>query len=555
MQIQESLKTARDKYGELADKYKDLDPTPNFKYIEWICKQIQKRLAGGLGWDERNVKDLNQYLIEWDKYLEGGRIPQDKRDINKNTLMDVVTIVNKLRATPSKTQVKRKRRDPALEIQWKTERDDTETVYENKDWIVVIPYSQKAAMELGELSTWCIAYDDSNNTNRNKFWEYVKPGTSENQFYFILSKYADIITRKPTMFAVRMGFEEIMDAYDINDQPHNVLEAEGGFINFVNKDNNKADPIVIPLPYSILKPLTNEQLSKYLEFYDENNFEHNFWCEDCRGEGSIECSLCDGSGTVICDKCRGDGKMDCDVCGGTGTRPCWACEDESGTMKCDDCDGLGKVPCECDGEEECDVCDANGMVSCEECEGVGTVDCSVCNGDGTIECEDCDGDGKIECDECDGSGEVLCPDCDDDGVQICDTCGGEGCRITNFQFCSRCDDTGVDYNQQPCLSCAPYRKHNQPETPAQTEAKEIERLHALIQKNWGNYITHPLKETTQKHHYVSTLKTPTGELLSLHAGYKHNVNQSYLQLRNMNKTIVAEGEVRVRDYLKRVYNM
>lgn len=551
MQIQESLKTARDKYGELADKYKHLDPTPSFKYIEWICKLIRERLAdGGLGWNERNAKDLNQYLIEWDKYLDGGRIPPDKRDINKNTLRDVVTIVDELRATPSKTQVKRKRRDPALEIQWKTERDDAETVYENKDWIVVIPYSQAAAMELGELSTWCIAYDDSNNTSRNKFWEYVKPGTSENQFYFILSKYADIITRKPTMFAVRMGFEKIMDAWNIKDQPHEVSEAEGGFINLVNKYDGEADPIVIPLPYSILKPLTDEQLSQYWQFYDENDFEHNFVCEDCGGEGYIECSTCDGSGTGFCDECGGDGKMDCDVCDGKGTRPCWAC-DESGIMKCEDCDGLGKVPCSCDGEEECDVCDADGMESCEICEGEGTVDCSVCGGDGTIDCEDCDGTGYAECEECYGSGSVPCPDCDE-GIQTCITCDGEGRRITNFHFCDQCDDTEKEPNGDTCPECLKYRN---PNTSKQTETKEIERLHALIQKNWGNYLTHPLKETTQKHHYVSTLKTPTGELLSLHAGYKHNVGQSYLQLRHMNKTVVAEGEIGVRDYLKRVYNM
>jgi len=189
--ISESLASARAKFGEKADEYKSLDFTPSFKYLEWICKVIE---VEGVTQDE-----IKPVLEEWDAQLNKNQIPKENRDINKLTFVEVQEIVDSLKDVETSTQKKKQRK---IKV-----REDSEVVWENENWTVVIPYTEEAAVYYGQSTKWCISATES----ENHFNRMINQGI---RFFIFLPKKSE------NKFAISIGNKDahVWDAED-NDIP------------------------------------------------------------------------------------------------------------------------------------------------------------------------------------------------------------------------------------------------------------------------------------------------------------------------------------------------
>jgi len=164
--IEESLATARRDYKDLADKYKDLDPTPTYKYLDWICKVISE--------DENVIEDISFIINSWHSMLLKNQIPKDSRDINQLSFDDVVEIIGDFDETETKTQIKKQEK---IKV-----REDSTIVFENDDWTVVVPHTEEASNHYGQGTKWCISATES----ENSFLQYTNEHHAH--FYFVLSK-------------------------------------------------------------------------------------------------------------------------------------------------------------------------------------------------------------------------------------------------------------------------------------------------------------------------------------------------------------------------------
>jgi len=187
--LPESLASARAKFGKKADEYKSLDFTPSFKYLEWICKVIE---VEGVTQDE-----IRPVLEEWDTQLNKNQIPKENRDINKLTFEEVEYIVWLKKDTETPTQMKKKLKSMI--------KNESEVVWENENWMVVIPYTEEAAVYYGQSTKWCISATES----ENHFDRYVRQGK---RFFLVLSKNSD------TKFAIAIGGRDGASFWDSEDK-------------------------------------------------------------------------------------------------------------------------------------------------------------------------------------------------------------------------------------------------------------------------------------------------------------------------------------------------
>jgi hypothetical protein len=117
--------------------------------------------------------------------------------------------------------------------------------------------------------------------------------------------------------------------------------------------------------------LENQIFSNLFSFYiiDFFNYQTEYECNYCSGDGVNSCPYCGGEGFDTCDVCNGESTVDCSECDGSG-------EGEDG--------------------DSCDFCKGDGHINCEECNGDGGVSCDECGGSGNIECKECDGEGNVK---------------------------------------------------------------------------------------------------------------------------------------------------------------
>jgi hypothetical protein len=155
---------------ELFNKINDTIPSDNNQfnrgYFEWLYRLYAK---GNLPINK--LEKVKDYLQLFKTYINV--IPQEYRDINKlKSLDDLYNVVREFEGKEdiipvSKTQ------------QIKKIKEEVDKVYDDGDWIVLVPTTERAACIVGKGTKWCTSADEN-----NMFESYYDEGN----LYIIIDK-------------------------------------------------------------------------------------------------------------------------------------------------------------------------------------------------------------------------------------------------------------------------------------------------------------------------------------------------------------------------------
>lgn len=183
-------------YKDIADKklkeysrvfyrwFKDYDPTPNGKYLNWIADKyvvdyrepLLKHFSQGISGSLRVItedaskhnRNLKMFHLLKDRKMVTGR----EADINSYDSLDALyQFVKPHLSNPDLLGTKK-------EVIMK----ESEIIYEEKNITVVVPQSYKASCFWGSGTNWCTAVDDGDD---DTFKDYTKGG---NDLYIIIIK-------------------------------------------------------------------------------------------------------------------------------------------------------------------------------------------------------------------------------------------------------------------------------------------------------------------------------------------------------------------------------
>lgn len=192
---------------EIFDKIITSDPTTKVergfvgKYSKWLLDRYIKK--------ELNIEDLykaKEYLELFNKVMN--RLPINKRDINKyKNLPELYKEIESYGNYKSKGE----RKEEILKG-----KNNIEKVYEDSEWLCIIPNDRDSAIYWGKGTQWCTAVDNENNL----YDEYKKKGN----LYIIINKKDEDIK-----YQIQLESEEYRDARDksvsLSDLPENVIHA------------------------------------------------------------------------------------------------------------------------------------------------------------------------------------------------------------------------------------------------------------------------------------------------------------------------------------------
>ena len=131
------------------------------KFLPWVVKRY---CAGDFEYTDLNLVD--NYLNE---FVKNANKIQNK-DINSyETLKDLNIAVSEVKDQKTSHDLKREAKSEA------------EKVYEDQDWVIIIPHTERASIQYGKGTRWCTA---SSQTGYNAFEEYNSSGP----LYILISK-------------------------------------------------------------------------------------------------------------------------------------------------------------------------------------------------------------------------------------------------------------------------------------------------------------------------------------------------------------------------------
>lgn len=161
--------------------WRDENPDKMGKYGKWLLKlYISKRLK---------LEDLykaNEYLSYFIKYIN----MIDERDINKySSLQDLYNVI---RVYIDNSELSTSKSDEVRKI-----KEGAEKVYEDNDWLIIVPHTKEASCYYGKGTQWCTAASSSH----NMFDDYNSQGTlyininknngEKYQFHFETDEFMD----------------------------------------------------------------------------------------------------------------------------------------------------------------------------------------------------------------------------------------------------------------------------------------------------------------------------------------------------------------------------
>ena len=164
--LNESLSSARERFlkpglvdQETFDKLKDLDPTPTFKYLDKI---ISFYISG------TTMDDIADVIPRFHTMSMKNQLK--RTDINSyKKWEDLVSEITSSEYTYSKKQ------------EFKASSKNADIVYENDDWIVLVPKTEEASCKYGAGTKWCVSAKENNMFNTYyKMWGVT--------IYMLLSK-------------------------------------------------------------------------------------------------------------------------------------------------------------------------------------------------------------------------------------------------------------------------------------------------------------------------------------------------------------------------------
>jgi len=183
---------------ELFNKLNDLYPKKgdNFNkgYFTWLYNLLK---TGNL--KEEDFYKAKEYLNLFGKFIN--KIPKENRDINKfKTLGDLYLVVKPF-AEGEPTQATSK----SDELR-KIKKEEIDKVFENENWLVMIPKTERASCLIGKGTQWCTAAEESD----NYFERYSKDGP----LYVIVNKDTNADGSKK--YQLHFETDSLMDE---NDRP------------------------------------------------------------------------------------------------------------------------------------------------------------------------------------------------------------------------------------------------------------------------------------------------------------------------------------------------
>jgi hypothetical protein len=203
-----------------------------FDYIEGLYpKKNDQHNRGYFMWLYRLINDgklkdedfykVKEYLRLFNKFIN--RISNDKRDINQyKSIHDLYIVVKDFESNEDDVSTSK-----TSEIK-KIKREEIDRVYDDGDWLVLVPKTERASCLVGKGTQWCTAADKSN----NMFDHY----NSDGMLYVLISKYDD------SKYQLHFESNQLMD---VNDREVSAafffdhIAESNGLYNFLKGQNDR----------------------------------------------------------------------------------------------------------------------------------------------------------------------------------------------------------------------------------------------------------------------------------------------------------------------------
>jgi len=166
-----ALKGDETLFHKLNDLYPRRGDNFNKGYFTWLYNLIRTNQL-----KEEDFYKAKEYLTLFDKFFN--KIPAESRDINRfrnlNDLYDVVREFEEggdTMATSNKDEIRQ------------IKQNEIDKVYEDNEWLIMIPKTERASCLIGKGTKWCTAADEANNA--------FDSHNSQGPLYVMIDKYND----------------------------------------------------------------------------------------------------------------------------------------------------------------------------------------------------------------------------------------------------------------------------------------------------------------------------------------------------------------------------
>ena len=182
------LKGDESLFNKLNDLYPRRGDNFNKGYFTWLYNLIRTNKL-----KEEDFYKAKEYLNLFDKFIN--RIPVEFRDINKfKNLNDLYDVVQEFEG--GEETIPTSNKDEIRQIK----QNEIDKVYEDDEWLIMIPKTERASCLIGKGTKWCTAAEESNNMFDSHH--------SQGPLYVMVDKYND------TKYQLHFESNQLMDATD-----------------------------------------------------------------------------------------------------------------------------------------------------------------------------------------------------------------------------------------------------------------------------------------------------------------------------------------------------
>lgn len=182
------LKGDENLFNQINDLYPRRGENFNKGYFTWLYNMIKNNQL-----KSEDFYKVKEYLRIFDKFVN--KIPNESRDINKfKNINDLYDVVKEFEG--SEDEISTSKTSEIKDIK----KNEVEKVFEDGEWLIMIPKTERASCLIGKGTQWCTAADQSN----NMFDHYNQDGP----LYVMVDKNND------TKYQLHFESNQLMDAND-----------------------------------------------------------------------------------------------------------------------------------------------------------------------------------------------------------------------------------------------------------------------------------------------------------------------------------------------------
>jgi hypothetical protein len=245
-------------WGEI-DRLAKIDPSGNQKYLEWLTKNMLTRT---IKWFKDNAKENPGYYgwsidqtpdtAEDTRWYTNNNFRRSMTSINNENLLKVADDIDYFHKNPSKYEKKdinqydsiddleKASNDAKLKLSRKEQKDTgVDKVYEDDDFLVLMPKTHKASCRYGSNTKWCVTMRNTSNYFENYF--------TQGPIFFLVDKRKLEPTKSmdtPTYYKVAIHYKPFKGA--LYRGSNTALRLTAGktkeeFVNGANLENSVID--------------------------------------------------------------------------------------------------------------------------------------------------------------------------------------------------------------------------------------------------------------------------------------------------------------------------